>query len=518
MASLGLLSPAVHSLFTTRAWRGPNVGVSSAVHNNLPSAVVGILSNIMKSSGISAAPGQLADALADLLPSLTPGIPITVPTLAEGFAETGGVPVKVSEASAVEPQRNRLIARLVAAFDWIPCVTPGLPDAALAVPIQPEILFSAHIPTTDSCSADSNKCSQQIPHQLINGPRSSGRQPTEHASEVPGMQSVLPGVQDISPHVPGSISHSSTNYWIHKWPALSPGGAETGSEGEGAPTGWELQPTRPKSVIFARLLAVFNWVPFMIPGMPHAALAAECTKTEEVASDDRTMGIDLRDAAAVRSSKQTPVQRTIGPEVPKAAVGPSGRQPTASALASLIPGMHSVLLGVRDIPPGVPGSIWVSSIISQMPRWPALVPGMEDTGSQGEEVPAAGWQQHIVPKGSFLSFCQLVGTGAFLPLRFKNCTVSTSSVTGEETSVGWDLHTIWKGFSSFFHLVRSHSICLQSIIKHLCECKTCLCQRWFLMRAQASHHIAFSPHLATKLLFDLQIQNTAFILTVSNLL
>lgn len=425
VASLGLLLPAANSCSITTAWYVPSTGVSSAVHHSFHSAAVKTLTS-MKSSRISAVPGLLAGALADHLPGLTPGMPVLDPTLAEDFAETGGIPVKVSEAAALEPQRNRLLARLVAAFDWVPCMIPGLSDAALAViSLQPKTSTS----TTDSCSADSNQCSQQEPPHLINGPEdletasgSSGRQPTALASLVPGMQSVLPGVQGISPRVPGSISISSTSSWMPKWPALVPGGAKISSEGDSegkeAPAGWQ-QHAIPKSVILARLTAAFDWVPLMTPGMPYAALIVTPTKPEEGASDDRTMMKDLSDAAAMCPSKQTPVQRALGPDVPKIAVGPPGRQPTASAVASLIPGMQSVLLGVRDITPDVPGFISISSILSHMPKWPALVPGVDNTGSEGEEAPA-GWEQHVVPKGSFFSFCQLVSPGAFFLLRLQN--------------------------------------------------------------------------------------------------
>ena len=91
-------------------------------------------SSTVKSSGFSAVSRQLAGAVAAYLPSLTPGMPSSSPTLAEGLAETGDMPVKVSEAPALDPQPNRLLARLVAAFDWVPCMTPGVPDAVSAAP------------------------------------------------------------------------------------------------------------------------------------------------------------------------------------------------------------------------------------------------------------------------------------------------------------------------------------------------------------------------------------------------
>lgn len=146
----------------------------------------------------------------------------------------------------------------------------------------------------------------------------------------------------------------------------------------------------------------------MTPGIPHAAPAVLPTKAEEVASSDCTMMTGLR-AAAVYSSEQTSVQRTSGRAIPHTAVGPSGRQPTASALASCISGMQPVLFGVRDITPHVPNFIFMSSIIPWMLKWPALVPSVDVIVSEGEEAPA-GWEQYVVLKGSLLPFCQLVSS------------------------------------------------------------------------------------------------------------
>ena len=233
MASLGLLLQAGNSYPVSTPWPGLNIGISSAVHNSLPRAAVKTVST-MQSSGSSAVPKQLAGTMADYLPSLTPGMLVSVPRQAEGLAETDGLPFKVSQASALSPQHNRFPAILLAALDWVPCMIPGLPGAALAVPsIQPAAPASAHT-SSYSSSSDIHEWSEQIPLQLISGPdviktstEPYGWQPTALARLVPGMQSVLLQVRNLSLDLSGSIAMSSALSWMPNWPAVVPGGADT---------------------------------------------------------------------------------------------------------------------------------------------------------------------------------------------------------------------------------------------------------------------------------------------------
>lgn len=93
----------------------------------------------------------------------------------------------------------------------------------------------------------------------------------------------------------------------------------------------------------------------------------------------------------------SPLQLSSGPEVPETAAELSGRQPAALALGSSVPGLQSVLLGVRDVTPDVFGFVplILSSVLS---RIPAIVPRAVDTSLDGAGAPAS-WQQHSVPKG-----------------------------------------------------------------------------------------------------------------------
>ena len=113
----------------------------------------------------------------------------------------------------------------------------------------------------------------------------------------------------------------------------------------------------------------------------------------------------------------TPLQLSSGPEGPETAAELSGRQPAASALSSSVPGLQSVLLGVRDVTPDLFGSMPLI-----MSRMFAL-----DTSHgawcsrhrlEGEEA-SASWQQQSMPQGVSLSFLSLVSIHTLL-LGFKN--------------------------------------------------------------------------------------------------
>lgn len=159
------------------------------------------------------------------------------------------------------------------------------------------------------------------------------------------------------------------------------------------------------------LLTVLKWVPSLIPN-PHVPDAATAALPAILSANTPSACTSCTPPVSTLSETQTPLQLTSGRDVPKTAVWSPEKQllQTLQATAMMIPGLQSVLLGVRDVTPPVPRSI--RDVLSLMLHlMPGTVPGAS-VDSVGE-VALAGWEQHAVLNGA--SFVHLVSRPALSP-------------------------------------------------------------------------------------------------------
>lgn len=276
LACLGLyLAPSTSSSITSSQ---PGPYIRGAV-NNLPDVVpnkpVISLMTAEPLAETGAVPATMSEALAvsiqhnrmlarpyipgaaDYLPDLLPNMLVMIPANAEPLAETDGVPTTMSEALAVSPWHNRMLAGpyILSAANYFPDMVANMP---FIIPLAAEPLAEAGVvPATMSealaLSPWHNRALARpaaalkwvrTPLQLSSGPETaaglSGRQPAASAlgSSVPGMQSVLLGVQDVTPDMFGSMP-LIMRYIVSWIPAMVPGAVDTSLEGEEAPAGWQ---------------------------------------------------------------------------------------------------------------------------------------------------------------------------------------------------------------------------------------------------------------------------------------